>query len=180
MPLTGFLSADGDGVRMMSVLTKDDFRSLLYLVSLSVVGAATVGVFFGVGFVWLTDPNPATPSADPVLRAQVLEAAAMPATEASDAVRGSLLGAPADKVTASPTPDAASNREVALTSTAMETTLIPAAGIAHAKRVRVGWRRHEITGRRLAALWRPDASAGPNPGGGFYGAPNINVGRINP
>jgi hypothetical protein len=28
--------------------------------------------------------------------------------------------------------------------------------------------------------WRGDASAGPNPGGGFYGAPNINVGRINP
>ena len=27
---------------------------------------------------------------------------------------------------------------------------------------------------------RPDANAGPNPGGGFYGAPNINVGRINP
>jgi hypothetical protein len=25
-----------------------------------------------------------------------------------------------------------------------------------------------------------DASAGPNPGGGFYGAPNIDVGRINP
>jgi hypothetical protein len=28
--------------------------------------------------------------------------------------------------------------------------------------------------------WRGDASAGPNPGGGFYGAPNINIGRINP
>ena len=27
---------------------------------------------------------------------------------------------------------------------------------------------------------RGDASIGPNPGGGFYGAPNINVGRINP
>ena len=25
-----------------------------------------------------------------------------------------------------------------------------------------------------------DADAGPNPGGGFYGAPNLNVGRINP
>jgi hypothetical protein len=28
--------------------------------------------------------------------------------------------------------------------------------------------------------FRGDASAGPNPGGGFYGAPNINIGRINP
>jgi hypothetical protein len=27
---------------------------------------------------------------------------------------------------------------------------------------------------------RADANAGPNPGGGFYGGPNINVGRINP
>ena len=27
---------------------------------------------------------------------------------------------------------------------------------------------------------RGDARAGPNPGGGFYGAPNIDIGRINP
>jgi hypothetical protein len=27
---------------------------------------------------------------------------------------------------------------------------------------------------------RGDVSAGPNPGGGFYGAPNIDIGRINP
>jgi hypothetical protein len=27
---------------------------------------------------------------------------------------------------------------------------------------------------------RVDASTGPNPGGGFYGAPSINIGRINP
>ena len=27
---------------------------------------------------------------------------------------------------------------------------------------------------------RGDANAGPNPGGGFYGAPNIDIGRINP
>jgi hypothetical protein len=27
---------------------------------------------------------------------------------------------------------------------------------------------------------RGDASAGPNPGGGFCGAPNIDIGRINP
>jgi hypothetical protein len=30
------------------------------------------------------------------------------------------------------------------------------------------------------ASLRGDASAGPNPGGGFYGAPNIDIGRINP
>jgi hypothetical protein len=27
---------------------------------------------------------------------------------------------------------------------------------------------------------RGDTSAGPNSGGGFYGAPNIDIGRINP
>jgi hypothetical protein len=27
---------------------------------------------------------------------------------------------------------------------------------------------------------RGDANAGPNPGGGFYDGPNLNVGRINP
>jgi hypothetical protein len=31
-----------------------------------------------------------------------------------------------------------------------------------------------------AGSLRGDASAGPNPGGGFYGAPNIDIGRINP
>jgi hypothetical protein len=28
--------------------------------------------------------------------------------------------------------------------------------------------------------FRGDATAGPNPGGGFYGAPKLNAGRINP
>jgi hypothetical protein len=49
-----------------------------------------------------------------------------------------------------------------------------------------------MTKLALAAFWlailltgcggsfRGNASAGPNPGGGLYGAPNINVGRINP
>jgi hypothetical protein len=27
---------------------------------------------------------------------------------------------------------------------------------------------------------RGDANVGPNPGGGFYSGPNLNVGRINP
>jgi hypothetical protein len=36
------------------------------------------------------------------------------------------------------------------------------------------------TARRMRGLLKGDASAGPNPGGGFYGGPNLNVGRINP
>jgi hypothetical protein len=113
-------------------------------------------------------------------RHKALKADAIPAASASDTVWGSLLGSPADKMTVSPTSDAVPNREVASRSTAMETTLVTPAGTTRAKRVRVGWRRQEVTGRRWAALWRPDASAGPNPGGGFYGAPNINVGHIDP
>jgi hypothetical protein len=36
------------------------------------------------------------------------------------------------------------------------------------------------TARRVRGSFHGDASAGPNPGGGFYGAPNIDIGRINP
>ena len=35
-------------------------------------------------------------------------------------------------------------------------------------------------GRDLFGHTAGDASAGPNPGGGFYGVPNIDIGRINP
>jgi hypothetical protein len=46
--------------------------------------------------------------------------------------------------------------------------------------VRAGRHHREGTRKRWTTLWRPDASAGPNPGGGFYTAPNINIGYINP
>jgi hypothetical protein len=169
------------GLRTMITVPKDDFRPLLHLVSLGVVGAATLGVFFGVGFLLLAPRHPATPSADPVLPAQALEAHEVPPTGDNDTARGSSAVPPADNVAASPTPVEPSNRAVlALRSTATRTTLIPPAGITHAKRVGVGRHRHQGTGRRWTALWRPDASAGPNPGGGFYGPPNSNIGYINP
>jgi len=157
------------------------FRSLLYLISFSVVGAATVGVFIGVGFLWLTDLHPDTRSADPILPEQVREAHEVRPPWNNDTAWGSSSGFPADAVAAIPTPDPPSNREVAaLRSTAMEAKLIPPPEATHAKRVGVRHHRYEGAGRRLAASWRPDASAGPNPGGGFYGAPNVNIGRVNP
>jgi hypothetical protein len=161
---------------MMITVPKDDFRPLLYLVSLGAVAAATVCVFFGIGFLLLAPPHPAAPPADPDPPAQALEAHEVPPPGNNDTAWGSLSAPPADKVTSSPTPSAPSNRE----APALETTLVPPAGITHAKRVRVGRHRHQGTGRHWVALWRPDASAGPNPGGGFYGPPNINIGRINP
>ncbi len=55
------------------------------------------------------------------------------------------------------------------------------------------WRPSGLDGAaaRLAVIWialllagcgsvAGDARLGPNPGGGFYGAPNLNVGRVNP
>jgi len=57
----------------------------------------------------------------------------------------------------------------------------------HARAVRVAkakkrfWRRYwQARAEINRGEWRADATAGPNPGGGFYGAPNINVGYINP
>ena len=164
----------------MTTVPKNDFRLLLHLVSLGAVGAATVGVFFGAGFLLLPPPNPATPSADPVPPAQVLEAHEVPLPGNNDTMWGSSPAASVDMVAASPTLAAPPNREaLALESPAIE-TLIPPAGITHGKRVEVGRHRHRGARRHWAALWRPDAHAGPHPGGGFYGPPNINVGYINP
>jgi hypothetical protein len=166
----------------MATVPKDDIRTLLYLVPLVAVGAAAVGLFFGVGFSWLGLPYPAAPPVDPVLPAQALEAHRVPPPGNDDTAWGSLPEASVDKVAASPTPAAPSNRKVLpRRPTAMETTLVPPAGITHAKTVRIGRHRHQGTASHYwAALWRPDASAGPNPGGGFYGPPNINIGYINP
>ena len=97
--------------------------------------------------------------------------------------------APLDNVAASPIPSTSPlstaseslyGKDAALGSTAIETTLIPPAGIARAKMVRIVQYHRRGTGRHWATLWRPDARAGPHPGGGFYGPPNVNVGYINP
>ena len=165
----------------MMAVPKDESRPLPYLVTVGAVAAATVAVFFGIGFLWLAPPHPAAAPADPVSRAQALEAHEVPPLADNDTAWGSSSAPPAGKVTASTTPSAPSNRDApVLDATGFETARVPPAGITHAKKVRVGRRRHQGTERHWVALWRPDASAGPNPGGGFYGPPNINVGHINP
>jgi hypothetical protein len=165
----------------MNRVTKGDIRSLVYLISCSVVGAAVVGVSFGIGFLWLTDPDRAVPDADPVVATQALKAEKFASQEDNDTAGHSLPKFPAELVGASPTPDTTSNPAApSLRSTAMAATLIRPAVVNHAKRVRVGRHHHQVTERYWAASWRSDASAGPNPGGGFYGPPNINIGYINP
>jgi hypothetical protein len=171
---------DDPGDWAMSAITKHDLAFSLYLVSLSAVVTATVCVFFGIGFLLLAPPNPAAPPAESVSPPLALQAQEVPPSANNDTVGGSSSAPPADKAAASPTLSAPSNRATpVLVATTMETAPIPRAGI-HSRRVRVGRHRQEATGKRWAALWRPDASAGPNPGGGFYGAPNINIGHINP
>jgi hypothetical protein len=168
---------------MMSSVPKDNFRLLLHLVSTGAVAAATVGVFFGVGFVLLAPPRPTAPSEDPVPPAQALEAHEVTPPGGKDTVWALLLPAsPIEKVAASPAADAPPNREAPVVEgTGLETALVPAAGNSDTKRVVAGRHRHQKRkGENWAALWRSDASAGPNPGGGFYGPPNVNVGYINP
>jgi hypothetical protein len=164
----------------MRAVTKDGFRSLLYLISL-VVGVATAGVLVGVGFSWLTDPPPATQTAGPILSAQALKENEFRLPRGNGTAGGPLPDIPAEKVAASSLPDAPSNSAaLALGMPAMKARHTPSGAITRAKRARVDPHRYQGTPRYWAVLWPPDASAGPNPGGGFYGPPNSTVGYINP
>ena len=184
----------------MGAVIRDDSRSLYYLIALGAVGAATAALLFGVAFLWLTPPHPAAPPADPVPPSQPLETDGGPRQGVNDMAPAPT---PRTPTAASATPTAPSNQDAAtLGSTPIETALIPPAGITRAQKVRTGQHPHKrMTISRLqqgearrsatpgvqqtpegqgAALWRSDASAGPNPGGGFYDGPNVNVGYINP
>lgn len=164
----------------MRAVTKDGIRSLLYLISL-LVGMATVGVLVGVGFLWLTDPPPATQDRGTILSVQALRENEYRPPQGNSVARALLADVPAEKVVASPLPDAPSNSAaLALEMPAMKARHTPSGPITRTKRARVDPHRYQGTPRYWAALWRPDASAGPNPGGGFYGPPNSNVGYINP
>lgn len=165
----------------MSAVTRRDFASLLHLVSLSAVAAATVGVFFGVGFLLIAPPQPAPPLKDPAPEAQAVQVDDLQSPENNDAAVGSVSAPSPHEVAASPMLSALSEQEPPpFGSAGVRTVLVNPAHITHVKKVRVRQRRHEATARHWAVLWRPDASAGPNAGGGFYGPPNINVGYINP
>jgi hypothetical protein len=143
----------------MITVPKYDFRLLLpHLVSLGAVGAAIIGVFFGVGFLLLAPPHPVNPPADPIPPAQTPEAHEV----APSANNETAWGSSSAPVTGSRTIGATSHGEMAL---------IPPSAITHAKRARVLRHHRQVTNRH----W-----AGPLPGGGFYGPPNVNVGYINP
>jgi hypothetical protein len=92
----------------------------------------------------------------------------------------SLPGFAAETVPTNPASDASSTRAVGVLLTAVAPAPRPRASAAHAKGSGVHRHRQQVTDRYSAALWRPDATVGPNPGGGFYGRPNVNVRHINP
>jgi hypothetical protein len=165
----------------MTTAPDDHVRGLPHLLSIGAIGAATAVVFFGIAFLWLTPPHPIEPPAD--LAAQVLpvqEVVPQPAN--NDAAFASSSAPTVDRAAASPTSAAASEHELpALKATALETAFVPPARSARAPRVRIALYHRQVAPKRHeVAQWRPDASAGPNPGGGFYGPPNVNVGYINP
>jgi hypothetical protein len=165
----------------MRAVTKHEFVFLLHLASLSVVAMAPVGVFFGVGFLLLAPPDRAASPAESASLPLALEAQEAPPPRNDEAGWGSSPGSPPEEIMAIDTPDVPSNRQTpVLEATTVETAPIPPAGITRTKRIKVDRHRQEAPKKLSVALWRPDASAGPNPGGGFYGPPNINIGHINP
>jgi hypothetical protein len=165
----------------MITAAKDGLRLLLDLVSVGAVAASTIGSFFGAAYLLLAPSRQAVAPADPILSVHAFEMDEVQPPGKDDTVAGPSRGVPADKVAASPRSDAPSDREaLPLGMRAGETTLFQPGRITHTKRVGVGRHRRQPTAMRWTALWRPDASSGPNPGGGFHGPPNINVGHINP
>jgi hypothetical protein len=118
---------------------------------------------------------------DPGLEPQALEAQAVAPPLNNEPASGTSSAPHPDSTAASSMSRAASNGDAsALGSTAVEATLIPPPRVTHPKRVRIVRYHRQMKGTQRGALWRPDARAGPNPGGGFYGPPNINVGYIDP
>ena len=160
---------------------KDDFRPLLYLTPLAAIGAATAVVFFGIAFLWLTPPRPTGPLGDPDQPAQAREAHDVPPPN-NDTVLDTASTPFTDNAAGSSMPPALSNRKAPVfETTASARDLLPPARATHARRSRiVVYQRQVAPERKGTALWRPDARAGPLPGGGFYGPPNANIGYINP
>jgi hypothetical protein len=164
----------------MFVVPNNDFRAPFHVMALGAVAAATISVFFGIGFLWLAPPKPTLPSVFPDLPAQALEEHEVPPT--NHTMPGSSSAAPADNIAEQAASGAPSDQKMATAgSIAIATAITTSARIIHRKRVTA--RRHyrgKITVRNPVVSQSVHAYPGPNPGGGFYGPPNVNVGYITP
>src|ERR671923_2544496 len=92
-------TADRKAGPTMTTVPKDDFRPLLYFVSLGAVAAATVVIFF---FLLLSPRHPATTPAVPGPPALALDEVPLPSDD--DMARGSSPEAPVGNVAANPIP----------------------------------------------------------------------------
>jgi hypothetical protein len=177
----------------MSVVNKEDFRFLLYLISLGVVAMATVTVFFGLGFLLLAHPNEeqiTSPNArdrgaevEPQ-RADLLPSADKDATQSASAPSifpalpqrhyDVLSPASEDKATgsviaahtgaANSTLSASSGQDLGrLMSTGDQTTLARPAGITRTERTRIDRHRHAVVRKHWAGLPRPGVDNRPPP-----------------
>jgi len=165
----------------MTTAPTEEAPSLLNLVTIGAVAAAIIVVFFGVGFLLLSLPYPATQPADPAPASEALEAHQAPLPANNETPPSASAALPANNVAVTETSGVQSDPEApASASIAIATAIIRPARTTRAKRIIISRRRHAPTVRRSMVVWRLNAYPGPNPGGGFYGAPNINVGQINP
>jgi hypothetical protein len=167
----------------MTTAPTEEAPSLPNLVTIGAVSTATIVVFFGVGFLLLSLPKPATQPADPAPSVKssgsALGSTYQPAN--NDTPPSASAALPANNVAAAETSSVQSDPEApASASIVISTASITPARTTRAKRIIISRRRHGPTERRSMVVWRLNAYPGPNPGGGFYGAPNINVGQINP
>jgi hypothetical protein len=164
----------------MTAVPTEEARSLLNLVTIGAVAAATIVVFFGVGFLLLSLPNLATQPVDPAPASEALEAHQAPLPVNNDTPPSVSAALPAHNVAAEPSGVQSDPAAPASASIAITTAIVTPARTTRARRIMVSRRRHEPTVRHSMVVWRLSAYPGPNPGGGFYGPPNINVGQINP
>jgi hypothetical protein len=164
------------------ITASDKARPLPILLSLAAIGAATATMVFSIAFLTLVPPQPAAPFADTYadLPVPAIERHEIQSSGDSLIAIGSPLAAPPGDMAASSTFAGSATDETTALEPATETALAPRSVITRSKRVRVIRFHREAPRTHRARLWRPDASAGPNPGGGFYTPPNINVGYINP
>ena len=165
----------------MTAAPTEEAPSLFNLVTIGAVATSTIVVFFGVGFLLLSLPNPATQPSDPAPASEALEAHQAPLPANNDLPPRVSAALPANNVAAAEPSGVQSDPAApASASIAIATAIIRPARTTRAKRIIISRRHQGPTVRRSMVVWRLNAYPGPNPGGGFYGAPNINVGQINP
>jgi hypothetical protein len=105
----------------MTTVPTEEARSLLNLVTIGAVAAATIVVFFGVGFLLLSLPNLATQPVDPAPASEALEAHQAPLPVNNDTPPSVSAALPAHNVAAEPSgvqsdPAAPGSASIAITT----------------------------------------------------------------